>query len=315
MCWCDPLPRRRALKLMALTVGAAFAARHASARAAGPYDGPLVDVHAHLRTGIAPGIGKLMAMYDQVGIKGAWVFGDPWSLAENAYSELPARVIPLLAPGYGKSLHPESLLINPEALRETLTTRPVRGLGEVILRHAPYQLSAASGSVSNGGTDDAADDPRLIEAFRIAGEFDVVVNVHQEGNFSEELSRALVAAPDTTFIWAHAGHSRVSRIPGMLEQHPNLTIDLSACSPWLGPATVMTRSDGSLAPEWSEILHRFPDRILLGLDLFVKQHFALDWISQMTGYYRGILGQLDPGVAALIGYRNAERLAPFPSPS
>jgi hypothetical protein len=31
----------------------------------------------------------------------------------------------------------------------------------------------------------------------------------------------------------------------------------------------------------------------------------------MVGYYRGLLGQLEPDVAALIAHGNAERLAPF----
>jgi hypothetical protein len=31
----------------------------------------------------------------------------------------------------------------------------------------------------------------------------------------------------------------------------------------------------------------------------------------MANYYRGLLGQLDTGVAELIAYKNAERIAPF----
>lgn len=97
----------------------------------------------------------------------------------------------------------------------------------------------------------------------------------------------------------------------MLTRHPNLMADLSARSPWLGPGTVLLRPDGSLLPEWSGVLHEFADRIVVGLDLFVPQHYSLAYVSQMANYYRGILGQLDAGVAQLIAYQNAERIAPF----
>jgi Tat protein secretion system quality control protein TatD with DNase activity len=311
MCYHGRLPRRRALQLVALAAGTILAGRRAEARAAGPYDGAFVDAHTHLKRGYAPPVEDLIAVYDQVGVKGVLLFGEPWSTVSDASAVFPSRIVPFLAEGYSQALHPDSSYMNPAGLNELLTARVVRGLGEVILRHSPYQLNALHGYASAPANNVPADDERLIEAYRLAGEQGVAVNVHQEASFADELERAVRAAPDTTFVWAHAGHGPASTLRSMLSRNPNLMADLSARSPWLGPGTVLLRLDGTLLPEWSDVLHEFPDRIVVGLDLFVPQHYAQAYVSQMVTYYRGILGQLEPSVAEMIGHQNAERIAPF----
>jgi hypothetical protein len=311
MCFHGQLPRRRALQLIAVAAGAVLAGRQAKARATGPYDGPFVDAHTHLKQHLAPPVHELMAVYDQVGIKGVLLFGEPWPLATDASDAFPNRVVPFLAEGYAHALHPDSSYVNPEGLRGLLAAGVVRGLGEMILRHSPYQLSALHGYASAPQNNVPADDARLIDTYRIAGEQGVAVNVHQEAAYTAELSRALEAAPETTFVWAHGGHGPASTLRAMLSRHPNLMADLSARSPWLGPGTVILRADGSMLPEWSQLLHDFADRIVVGLDLFTPQHYGFAYVSQMAGYYRGLLGQLDRPVAELIGYQNAERIAPF----
>lgn len=194
------------MQLIAAVAGAVLAGRQAWARAAGPYDGPFVDAHSHLKQDLAPPILELMDVYDQVGIKGALLFGEPWPLAADARGAYPNRVVPFLAESYSNALHPDSSYVNPGGLHELLSARVVRGLGEVILRHSPYQLSALHGYASAPPNNVPADDPQLITAYRIAGEHGVAVNVHQEAAYTAELSRALEAAPETTFVWAHAGH-------------------------------------------------------------------------------------------------------------
>jgi hypothetical protein len=299
------------MQLIAAAAGSVLADRQAHARAAGPYDGPFVDAHTHFKQDLAPPILELMDLYDRAGIKGVLLFGEPWPLATDARDAYPNRVVPFLAENYSSALHPDSSYVNPSGLNELLTARVVRGLGEVILRHSPYQLGALHGYASAPPNNVPADDPRLIAVYRIAGEHGAAVNVHQEAAYASELSRALEAAPETTFVWAHAGHGPASTLRAMLTRHANLMADLSARSPWLGPGTVILRPDASLIPEWSGVLHEFADRIVVGLDLFVPQHYRESYVSQMASYYRGILGQLDTGVAHLIAYQNAERIAPF----
>jgi hypothetical protein len=74
---------------------------------------------------------------------------------------------------------------------------------------------------------------------------------------------------------------------------------------------VLTEGDGTLRPEWAALLAEYPDRLLIGFDLFVPAHYRLPYVRDTVGYYRGLLGQLDPAAAEQIAFRNAERLAPF----
>jgi predicted TIM-barrel fold metal-dependent hydrolase len=156
-----------------------------------------------------------------------------------------------------------------------------------------------------------ADHPSLLEAYRLTGAAGGVVNVHQEWWFADELERAVRAAPDTTFIWAHVGHGGADVARRLLSRNPNLHADLSARSPWLGPGTVLTDPDGTLNPAWAALLREYADRFLLGFDLFVPAHYQDGYAAQMVNYSRDLLGQLEPDVAATIAHGNAARLAPF----
>jgi hypothetical protein len=66
-----------------------------------------------------------------------------------------------------------------------------------------------------------------------------------------------------------------------------------------------------LDPTWAALLRDYADRFLIGLDLFVDAHYQVGYARQMVGYYRGLLGQVEPDVAALLASGNAARLAPF----
>jgi hypothetical protein len=309
-----PISRRRALGVLtALAVSAL--ARVRAAEAAGPYAGPFVDAHAHLKDGFGPGPAGLLGLHDRVGVQGALLFGDPWPIATATRDLAPARIVPLLAEGYANALHPDSSYVHPAGLEQLFAANVVRGLGEVICRHSPYQLGASGGFAGAPANNVPADHPALLEAYRRAGAAGGVVTIHQEWWFADELERAVRAAPDTRFIWAHAGHGPADVARGMLDRNPNLHADLSARSPWLGPGTVLTRADGSLDRAWAALLREYPDRFLIGLDLFVPAHYQDRYAEQMVGYYRGLLGQLEPDVAELIAYRNAARLAPFATSS
>jgi len=142
-----------------------------------------------------------------------------------------------------------------------------------------------------------ADHPALRVAYQQAGRYGAAVNVRQEWFFADELERAARSAPETIFVWAHEGHGPADVARGVLERNPNLMADLSARTPWIGPGTVLLRADGSLAPDWAAVLHDFADRFVVGLDLFARTHYRAGYVSQMVAYYRGLLGQLDRGVA------------------
>ncbi len=315
----------RAARLLAglLAVGlaallpAAPAPRNAGALEppAAPYAGPLVDAHAHLDAATPVSADLLLALYDAVGVRGAWLFGAPWSAATDAWQRFPDRVVPFLAEGYADTLGPASSYRNPDGLDELLRGGYVRGLGEMILRHAPFRLSEAVGGGAWPAVNVAADDPALLAAYAVAGRHGAPVVVHQEAAYADELERAVRASPNTTFVWAHAGHGPAATLRPLLARYPNLYADLSARTPWLGPGTVLTRADGSLQPEWAALLADYPDRFLIGFDLFAVGHYRLCYLQDTVGYYRALLGRLDPATADRIAHQNAERLAPFAGPS
>ena len=310
MCLHHKITRRRALATAGAAVAAALVRARAAA-AAGPYDGPLVDAHSHLKAGVGVGVDELIGLYDGSGVRGVLLFGEPWPVATDARDKYPTRVVPFLAEGYANALHPHSSYVNPVGLDQLLGGAFVRGLGEVILRHSPYRLGAAGGYASAPANNVPADHPALVQAYRQAGAWGVPVNVHQEWFHGDELERALRAAPDTTFVWAHAGHGPAHVVRPLLERNPNLLADLSARTPWIGPGTVLLRPNGALDPAWAWTLTDLADRFVIGLDLFAPAHYQPGYVNQMVAYYRGLLGQLDPAVASLIGHANAERIAPF----
>jgi hypothetical protein len=304
------LSRRRLVSLLGVLAASALA-RTRAAEAAGLYDGPLVDAHAHLKDGVGPDPSGLLALHDRIGVQGAFLFGEPWPTATAARDLAPSRIVPFLAEGYADALHPDSSYVHPDGLEQVFSAGVVRGLGEIICRHSAFQLGAAGGFYRAPRNDVPADHPSLLEAYRRAGAYGAVVTIHQEWWFADELERAIRSATDTRFIWAHAGHGGPELARQMLDRHPNLHADLSARSPWLGPGTVLTRADGSLDPTWAALLRDHADRFLIGLDLFVAEHYQVGYAGQMVGYYRGLLGQVEPDVAALLAHANAERLAPF----
>ena len=310
MCLHHRLTRRRAFGI-ALAAVATGLVRARAARAQGPYAGPFVDAHSHLKAGFGPTADELIGLYDGAGVRGVFLFGEPWQVASDARGRYPNRIVPFLAEGYANAVHPDSSYVNAGGLEQLLGAGVVGGLGEVILRHSPYRLGPSGGYASAPANHVPADHPALIAAYRLAGRYGVPVNVHQEHFFSTELERALRAAPDTTFIWAHAGHGPADAARPVLARNPNLLADLSARTPWIGPGTVLLRANGALTPDWSALLHDLPDRFVVGLDLFVPDHYQPAYVGQLVDYYRSLLGQLDPAVAAMIGHGNAERVAPF----
>jgi hypothetical protein len=304
------MTRRRALAAVTATIATTMA-RARAVQAGGLYAGLLIDAHTHLRPNSGTSIHDLIALYDASGVRGVLLFGEPWPIATEARDSYPDRVVPFLAEGYANAVHPHSSYVNPAGLEQLLSGNFVRGMGEVILRHSPYQLGASGGFASAPANNVPADHPALIEAYRLAGRFGAPVNVHQEWFFAAELERALTSAPETVFVWAHAGHGPAPIVRGVLERNPNLMADLSARTPWIGPGTVLLRLDGLLDPVWNATLHDLADRFVIGLDLFAPAHYEIGYVSRMVAYYRDLLGQLDPHAADLIGHANAERIAPF----
>src|SRR3954470_21531975 len=158
------LPRRRALGLLGALAATGLVGTRA-ALAAGPYAGPLVDAHAHLKEGVGTDAAGLLALYDGAGVRGAFLFGEPWPVAAAARDLAPDRIVPFLAEGYANALHPDSSYVHPAGLDQLFGAGVVRGLGEVICRHSAFQLGASGGFYSSPSNDVPADHVSLTEAY------------------------------------------------------------------------------------------------------------------------------------------------------
>src|SRR5437763_1762657 len=133
------LPRRRVLGVLGALAAIALV-RTRAAEAAGPYDGPLIDAHAHLKDGVGTDAAGLLALYDGAAVRGAFLFGEPWSVATAARDLAPDRFVPMLAEGYANALHRDSSYVHPDGLDQVFGAGVVRGRGEVICRHSAFQL-------------------------------------------------------------------------------------------------------------------------------------------------------------------------------
>src|SRR5579864_3271439 len=87
----------------------------------------------------------------------------------------------------------------------------------------------------------------------------------------EQRNRVFQRHPQTTFVGAHVGESGedLAFVRRMLEQHPNVLVDISARTPELGRQPYTARS----------LFLDFPDRILFGTDLLPE-------VSMYRLYYR-----------------------------
>lgn len=142
-----------------------------------------------------------------------------------------------------------------------------------------------------------ADHPALMKIYDLAGRKDLPVTIHNNVSsrgrqmellYRIEVERAVSKHPHTRFIWAHAGLSRyfddidqagyTAELGTMLENHPNLHIDLSwlvfenyvAPDPFQGPS-----------PCWLDVIQSFPDRFMIGTDCI--GHFNMDKLDCPDG--------------------------------
>ena len=145
MCEHHALTRRHFFRV-ALAASALTAAPW-PARADAVYDGPFVDAHVHLKWDVGFTIADIISLYDQAGIKGGLLFGDPWPIGTEARDRFPTRVVPFLAESYANAVQPDSSYVNPAGLELELSFQQQMNqrAGEIICRHSAYQLGASAG--------------------------------------------------------------------------------------------------------------------------------------------------------------------------
>ena len=273
---------------VALLLGCAAAAAQA------PYQGPLIDAHSHL-----PNLQVLdayvaamkrhnVAKVVLLGVGGMQKQDAEWIAA--AATRYPDRIIqgaPIPDPlGQGQSSKLETLLASGQ----------YRVAGEVHIRQESRKI------------DRKADDPAFGRLLEVAARRGVPVVIHCELTVEAAagLEGALAKHPKAAIILAHGGSAEPAMLEGLLTRNSNLLVDLSGMHYQRTPR--LASETGSLNPAWKALIEKYPDRFLMGIDVWAPRLFEPATLDRLMGWTRRILGELAPDVAQKVAYRNAARV-------
>ena len=134
----------------------------------------------------------------------------------------------------------------------------------------------------------------------------VVVHFELTDAAAAALDKALAAHRKATLVLAHAGEGPPARVEGLLTRNPNLVVDLSGMHFQRKPA--LASETGPLDPSWKVLIEKFPDRFLMGVDVWAPRLFEPAMLDRLFTWTRRVLGELPPGVAERVGYKNAAAL-------
>lgn len=204
-----------------------------------------------------------------------------------------------------------------EHVRRMIEAYPGRwqGIGEILTRHD--DLTALT-----DGETARANHPALIAVYRLAAQHDLPVLLHsnltskRERSFIylPELEEALAAAPDTRFIWAHAGtsaeiHRHQGALPKLgetveqlLKRYPNLYVDLS----WTVLEPYLLDQEGRPDPDWVALVSRWPQRFVIGSDVVGR----FGNLGKIMHSFEPFLAALPSAVADRVARKNVQALLP-----
>ena len=217
-----------------------------------------------------------------------------------------------------------------QMFRKQLLMPEFGALGEVLMWHE--EKSAASVMRGDGTVGPppkvvfAPDHPRvqgvLIAAKKRGWPFVAHVefrNIPTEGEFDEYINKfefMLSRNPDHPFLLNNMGYLEAKQVERLIESHQNIHFIPSWSNPISaegqhGQRFVNMFEGKSLSPEWRELIVRYPERFVLGLDNVMAQHWGSFYIRQIA-LWRQALGELPDHVAHAVAHINAERLWNLP---
>lgn len=224
-------------------------------------------------------------------------------IVADLYSSLPAddqqRVAPLIC---GFNPTDKRAINHIAALRER--DGFWAGVGEVLLRHD---------NLTNLINDEPpyATHPALEPIYKYCSDNNLPMLVHQNSNsqaandvheYIDEIDQVLTAFPQLQFIWAHGGISPRSNHPHytamlqtMLEQHPNLYIDIS----WTLAQEISRTPDG-----WISLIEKWADHMMVGSDVVGKFEDSDLSLDRYTRFF----SHLSAPARQQIGYTTANQV-------
>jgi predicted TIM-barrel fold metal-dependent hydrolase len=288
-------PRPASAWLTALVAALLLGSPWVPGAGAADYAGPLIDAHSHLPSAAA--IDAYVAAMKRHDVSKVVLLGvgglqknDP-ALIASATRKYPDRVVP------GVPLADPTRDDAAGTLEAALRKIDARAIGEVHLRQVGRRtVDRDPGHPAFG---------RVLE-LAAARRLPVVIHFELTDAAAQSLDRALAAHRTATVVLAHAGEGPPVRLDWLLDRNPNLMADLSGMHFQRRPA--LATEEGPLDPGWKALIEKYPDRFLMGLDVWAARLFEPAMLDRLLGWTRRILGELQPDAAERVAWRNAAAL-------
>jgi hypothetical protein len=242
---------------------------------------PIFDAHIHYsddaREAFSPA--DAIRRLRGAGIKRALVSSTSDEGTQLLYQADPDFVVPSLRP-YRKRgtldtwMHDESVI---PYIRERLQKYRYAAIGEFHI----------------GGEE--ANTPVMREIIRLARKYRLMLHVHSD---AQAIKLIFEQDPDARILWAHAGFEFAETVRDLMFKHDNLWADLSF--------RYDAFPNGTILPEWQDLLVDHADRFLLGIDTFTPQRWLQ--INEVMQWQRQLLASLPGDVARKIAYQNGEHI-------
>ncbi|MFN4148794.1 MAG: amidohydrolase family protein [Rhodocyclaceae bacterium] len=212
------------------------------------------------------------------------------------------------------------------------------GFGEIAVHH----LSLPQMGSFHPYESIAADHPLLLLLADLAAENDVPIDIHfdaaphdiaplppplPQNRLNPTEVKANLAAFErllehnraARIIWSHAGSDPIrSRTPQLcrelLARHPNLYMSVRVGRGAPHPAFALDESN-RLKPIWRKLFEDFPDRFVLGSDIFHPPQpgaVRAEFMKATLDNLRTLLDQLPPNLARMLAKENARRIYRLP---
>ncbi len=319
---------------LALIVQSLQPATPQSAVPASPsYDLPIIDAHGHLQGKMsAEDLIKLMdlAGVSRIVLQPSVGLGSTDEQALDYTRRFPGRFIPFIGFQDGPLATPGELWLAPNQqelnflsqVEGKLGSGRFFGWGEIVLRYYGHEATPAGGKEPE--INRPADSPLMFRIADLATRYRAPMNIHAEGEplVVAAMGRLLSTHPDAQVIWAHnCGRQSAAEIRRLLNGHPNLFCDLGGMTntrdgygsgwPRTMPWTFLVDDpSGQLFPEMKELFEEFPDRFMVGMDVYFLNSYQFYLPRALR--FRRWFPQLEPTTAAKLAHENAERILRLP---
>ena len=221
----------------------------------------------------------------------------------------------------------EEMKMNFTNKAKELLANGVKGFGEMAAEHLsmnaehPYMTAPP-------------DHPLFLLLADIAAEADVPIDLHMEAVQNDmklparlksfpnnpaiikqnipQFEKLLMHNRKAKIIWDHAGWDNTGQrttelMNKLLKVHPNLYISIRVVSRNIPGRP--TDENNKIKADWAKLINTYPDRFMIGSDEFFlpfekREHPSSESIDNTIGF----LDELSPEIAALVSYKNAEKI-------